>query len=131
MKTKIIKSNIKKRRENIKTMSNRVQIMRKLLYQKLNIYEAPGTWEHILNSVGLFCLSGLNGRNVCFIQCLQILLTIFDCIERQCNHLQRDYSIYLSSNGQINIAALTSMNIDYVAKAISNVMKQKYLQEHF
>ena len=58
-------------------MSNRVQIMRKLLYQKLNINEAPGTWEHVLNSVGLFFLSGLNGNKAGLIPFRQILLSFF------------------------------------------------------
>lgn len=88
-------------RENMKTMANRMNSMRKLLYQKLNILGAPGNWDHILSSVGLFTFTGLN--------------------ERQCNALIRDYHIYLLRNGRINVSALTVGNMDYVANAIRDV----------
>lgn len=90
-------------RENLKTMSNRMNSMRELLYQKLNILAAPGNWDHILASVGLFSFTGLN--------------------ERQCNYLIREYHIYLLRDGRINVSALTLGNIDYVANAICDVVK--------
>jgi aspartate/tyrosine/aromatic aminotransferase len=43
-------------------MSTRMNNMRKLLYQKLNILSTPGNWEHVLKSVGLFSFTGLNGN---------------------------------------------------------------------
>lgn len=89
-------------KDNLKTMSNRMNSMRKLLYQKLNIIAAPGNWDHIIQSVGLFTFTGLN--------------------ERQCNALIRDYHIYLIRNGRINVSALTHGNIDYVANAIREVI---------
>jgi len=90
-------------RENLKTMSSRMNSMRQLLFQKLNILAAPGNWDHILKSVGLFCFTGLN--------------------ERQCNHLIKEYHIYLLRDGRINVSALTVGNIDYVANAIFDVVK--------
>lgn len=90
-------------RENLKTMSNRMNSMRELLYQKLNILAAPGNWDHILASVGLFSFTGLS--------------------ERQCNHLIREYHIYVLRDGRINVSALTLGNIDYVANAICDVVK--------
>lgn len=51
-------------RENLKTMSDRMNNMRKLLYQKLNILSTPGNWDHILKSVGLFSFTGLNGKYI-------------------------------------------------------------------
>jgi len=89
-------------RENLKTMSNRMNNMRKLLYQKLNILSTPGNWDHILKSVGLFSFTGLN--------------------ERQCNYLIENYHIYLLRDGRINISALTEHNMDYVANAIFDVV---------
>lgn len=89
-------------RENLKTMSARMNNMRKLLYQKLNILSTPGNWDHILKSVGLFSFTGLN--------------------ERQCNFLIKEYHIYLLRDGRINVSALTTSNIDYVANAIFDVV---------
>jgi len=89
-------------RDNLKTMSTRMNDMRELLYQKLNILGTPGNWDHILKSVGLFTFTGLN--------------------ERQCNHLIRHYHIYLLRSGRINVSALTHSNIDYVANAIRDVV---------
>ncbi len=76
--------------------------MRQLLYQKLTLLSTPGNWDHILTSVGLFCFTGLN--------------------ERQCNHLIREYHIFLLRDGRINVSALTVANIDYVANAIYDVV---------
>lgn len=89
-------------RENLRTMSNRMTNMRNLLYQKLMILSTPGNWDHILASVGLFSFTGLN--------------------ERQCNHLIREYHIYLLRDGRINVSALTTGNVDYVANAIYDVV---------
>jgi aspartate aminotransferase, cytoplasmic len=89
-------------RENLRTMSTRMNNMRKLLYKKLNILSTPGNWDHILKSVGLFSFTGLN--------------------ERQCNYLIKEYHIYLIRDGRINVSALTTGNIDYVANAIFDVV---------
>lgn len=89
-------------RENLKSMYNRMNHMRELLYQKLKILAAPGNWDNIMASLGLFFYTGLN--------------------ERQCNALIRDYHIYLLRDGRINISALTTSNIDYVAKSICDVL---------
>lgn len=89
-------------RENLRTMSTRMNNMRQLLYQKLNILSTPGNWDHILRSVGLFCFTGLN--------------------EQQCNYLIKEYHIYLLRDGRINVSALTTGNVDYVANAIYDVV---------
>lgn len=89
-------------RENLRTMSNRMNNMRQLLYQKLNILSTPGNWDHILRSVGLFSFTGLN--------------------ERQCNYLIKEYHVFLLRDGRINVSALTVGNIDYVANAIYDVV---------
>jgi aspartate aminotransferase len=44
-------------------MASRTNSMRQLLYQKLSILGTPGNWDHIVKSVGLFCFTGLNGKN--------------------------------------------------------------------
>ncbi len=49
-------------RENLKSMYTRMNHMRELLYQKLKILAAPGNWDHIMASLGLFSFTGLNGN---------------------------------------------------------------------
>jgi aspartate aminotransferase, cytoplasmic len=85
-------------RENMRTMAGRMQAMRELLYQKLNLLNTPGNWDHIMRSVGLFSFTGLNVK--------------------QCNYLISEYHIYLLRDGRINVSALTNANIDYVTNAI-------------
>ena len=66
------------RRENLRTMSARMNNMRKLLYQKLNILSTPGNWDHVLKSVGLFSFTGLNGelKNIQLNSNFKILKTV-------------------------------------------------------
>lgn len=45
-------------------MSTRMNNMRELLYQKLKILGAPGNWDHIMATVGLFAFTGLNGKKL-------------------------------------------------------------------
>ena len=58
----LINLKIKIMRDNMKTMSSRMNQMRQLLFQKLTILATPGDWGHILKSVGLFSFTGLNGK---------------------------------------------------------------------
>lgn len=89
-------------RDNMKTMSSRMNQMRQLLFQKLTILATPGDWGHILKSVGLFSFTGLNVS--------------------QCNYLIKEHHIYLLRDGRINVAALTTGNVDYIANAINYVV---------
>lgn len=43
-------------------MSGRISNMRKALYDKLIQYKTPGTWEHIINQIGMFSFTGLKGE---------------------------------------------------------------------
>lgn len=47
--------------ENLKTMSGRIIQMRKRLYDELVKRGTSGTWEHIVNQIGMFSFTGLNG----------------------------------------------------------------------
>jgi aspartate aminotransferase len=43
-------------------MSGRIGNMRKALYDKLIQHKTPGTWEHIINQIGMFSFTGLKGK---------------------------------------------------------------------
>lgn len=46
----------------INTMSSRIKKMRQALYDELKKLKTPGTWEHIINQIGMFSYTGLNGK---------------------------------------------------------------------
>jgi aspartate aminotransferase len=89
-------------RANVKLMADRILQMRKLLYEKLRELGTPGTWEHIITQTGMFSYTGLN--------------------KKQCEYLVGHYHIYLLNSGRINMCGLTTGNVEYVAKAINDVV---------
>lgn len=48
--------------ECIKIMSSRIIKMRKALYDELVRLGTPGTWNHIVDQIGMFSYTGLNGK---------------------------------------------------------------------
>lgn len=46
----------------IRTMSSRIQQMRQALFGELTKLKTPGTWNHIVDQIGMFSYTGLNGR---------------------------------------------------------------------
>lgn len=48
--------------ECIKIMSTRIIRMRQALYDELVRLETPGTWKHIVQQIGMFSYTGLNGK---------------------------------------------------------------------
>ncbi|KAH8402096.1 hypothetical protein KR009_009729, partial [Drosophila setifemur] len=84
--------------DSIQSMSSRIREMRKALRDKLIALGTPGTWDHVVNQIGMFSYTGLN--------------------ESQVRVLINEYHIYLLKTGRINMCGLNTGNIDYVAKAI-------------
>jgi len=88
----------------VKTMADRIITMRQQLRQSLE--QDCGSklpWEHITNQIGMFCYTGLNVQQV--------------------ERLTKDFHVYLTKDGRISMAGLTSRNVGYVAKAIHEVSK--------
>lgn len=48
------------RKGNVKTMADRVLLMRDQLKAKLQGLGTPGTWDHITQQIGMFSFTGLN-----------------------------------------------------------------------
>jgi len=82
----------------IKTMSDRIRLMRSGLRDRLVALGTPGNWDHIVNQIGMFSYTGLNVRQVEF--------------------LRSEYHIYMLKSGRINMCGLTQANLDYMAKGI-------------
>ncbi|KAM6916632.1 LOW QUALITY PROTEIN: aspartate aminotransferase, cytoplasmic [Xenentodon cancila] len=85
-------------KDNVKTMADRVLLMRAQLKAKLHALGTPGTWDHITDQIGMFSFTGLNPKQV--------------------EYLVKERHIYLMASGRINMCGLTSKNIDYVAESI-------------
>lgn len=89
-------------REELKSVSQRIQTMRKALRDELNNLGTPGNWDHIVNQIGMFSYTGLGPK--------------------QCEIMINKYHIYLLKNGRISMAGITSKNVNYLAKAINDAV---------
>jgi len=87
----------------IRTMSGRIAEMRTGLRSRLEKLGTPGQWDHVTRQIGMFSYTGLNAAQVA--------------------HMRTKYHIYLLSSGRINICGLTTNNIDYVATAIDDAVR--------
>ena len=61
-----------------------------------------GTWDHVTNQIGMFSFLGLTPK--------------------QCEQMIQKHHIYMTGNGRISIAGLTTANVEYVANAIKDVV---------
>jgi aspartate aminotransferase len=90
--------------EDLRTMSGRIIEMRHALRKKLEGLDTPGTWNHITDQIGMFSFTGLN--------------------EQQVQKLREEAHIYMTKNGRISMAGINTNNVDYVAGAVSKVVKE-------
>jgi aspartate aminotransferase, mitochondrial len=90
-------------RTEVQAMADRINIMRSSLVDALARLGSTRDWSHIVRQKGMFCFTGLAAE--------------------QCDHLIAEHSVYLTRNGRISIAGVTSQNVQYVAEAIHNVTK--------
>nr|UYI29293.1 aspartate aminotransferase [Trachinotus ovatus] len=86
---------------NVKTMADRVLLMRDELKAKLQALGTPGTWDHITQQIGMFSFTGLN---------------------KQVEYMIKEKHVYLMASGRINMCGLTTKNIDYVAQSIHDAV---------
>jgi len=86
----------------IRTMSDRIRLMRTGLYEKLVALRTPGDWRHIVSQIGMFSYTGLNPRQVDF--------------------LRATHHIYMLKSGRVNMCGLNTNNLDHVAKAINEAV---------
>ncbi|KAF8397143.1 hypothetical protein HHK36_016050 [Tetracentron sinense] len=89
--------------KEVKVMANRVIRMRATLRENLEKLGSPLNWEHITNQIGMFCYSGLTPEQV--------------------DQLMKDFHIYMTCDGRISMAGITTGNVDYLANAMHEVTK--------
>ena len=88
--------------EELAGMRNRIRDMRQQLVAKLKEHGVTQNFDFVLSQRGMFSYSGLTSEQV--------------------DRLRNEHGVYAVSSGRICVAALNSRNIDYVAKAITQVL---------
>ncbi|KFD61976.1 hypothetical protein M514_05674 [Trichuris suis] len=87
--------------QDLKVMTNRIMGARRSLKDCLEKEGSSRNWQHIVDQIGMFCYSGLS--------------------EAEVNRLIKDYSIYLTKDGRVSVAGISSTNVQYLARAIHEV----------
>jgi aspartate aminotransferase len=88
---------------DVKTMAERIISMRKLLKDGLAKAGSKRNWNHITEQIGMFCYSGMTPEQV--------------------DRLTSQYHIYMTRNGRISMAGVTTSNVQILATAIHEVTK--------
>ncbi|GAB2268273.1 hypothetical protein Dimus_003248 [Dionaea muscipula] len=88
----------------LKEMADRIISMRKQLFDALTARGTPGDWSHIIKQIGMFTFTGLNVEQVAF--------------------MTREYHIYMTSDGRISMAGLSSKTVPHLADAIHAAVTQ-------
>ncbi|CAO1415686.1 unnamed protein product [Diamesa serratosioi] len=88
---------------DVKQMAERIISVRATLRANLEKLGSQRNWQHITDQIGMFCFTGMN--------------------QDQCARLSKEFSIYLTKDGRISMAGVTSKNVDYLAKGIFEVTK--------
>jgi aspartate/tyrosine/aromatic aminotransferase len=86
----------------LKAVTDRMNNMRAALKEALIKNGCKGNWDHITTQIGMFSFLGLT--------------------QKQCEQMVGKHHIYMTLNGRISIAGLTTSNVEYVANAIKDVV---------
>lgn len=89
--------------KDVKGMADRIISMRTQLKDNLKKEGSSHNWDHITDQIGMFCFTGMKP----------------DQVER----LTKTFSVYLTKDGRISMAGVTSKNVGYLAKAMHEVTK--------
>ncbi|XP_072537195.1 putative aspartate aminotransferase, cytoplasmic 2 [Salminus brasiliensis] len=84
--------------EGLKGAAERCMLMRERLREKMRLLGSPGSWDPLIKPGGLYCCIGLTAQQVGFL------------VKRR--------HVYLLPEGCLNISAINSRNLDYVAESI-------------
>ena len=87
-----------------KEMADRIMTMRAALKEALYKSGSRKDWSHITEQIGMFCYSGLTPEQV--------------------ERMKVEHHVYITRDGRISMAGLTSCNVRYVAEAIHSVIEE-------
>jgi len=88
---------------DVKDMADRIISMRQQLKDNLKKEGSTLNWQHITDQIGMFCFTGMNPSQV--------------------ERLTKEFSVYLTKDGRISVAGVTSQNVAYLAHAMHEVTK--------
>lgn len=88
---------------DVKGMADRIISMRTRLRDGLAREGSTLNWQHITDQIGMFCFTGMTPEQV--------------------ENITKNHSVYLTKDGRISIAGISSTNVDYLAHAIHDVTK--------
>lgn len=89
--------------KEVKVMADRIIGMREALRGNLEKLGSHLSWKHVTEQIGMFCYSGMTPEQV--------------------DRLTSEFHIYLTRNGRISMAGVTTGNVEYLANAINEVTK--------
>lgn len=89
--------------EEVHGMANRIIKMREQLVAGLKKNGSSHNWQHVIDQIGMFCFTGLKPEQV--------------------ERLTKEFSVYMTKDGRISMAGVTSGNVGYLADAIHAVTK--------
>ena len=84
-------------------MADRIISMRTALKSALEDAGSQKNWQHVTDQIGMFCFSGMTGEMV--------------------DELAQKHHIYMTRNGRISMAGVTSKNVGRLAEAIHAVTR--------
>lgn len=87
--------------QEVKGMADRIISMREKLRAGLEGSGSGLPWKHVTEQIGMFCFSGMTPEQV--------------------DLLTSKHSIYMTRNGRISMAGVTSENVDALAAAIHSI----------
>jgi len=89
--------------DDVKGMADRIISMRSLLKSGLAAEGSIKDWSHITDQIGMFCYTGMTPEQV--------------------DNITAKHSVYLTRDGRISVAGITSSNVGHLAMAIHDVTK--------
>ncbi|XP_063053527.1 aspartate aminotransferase, mitochondrial [Engraulis encrasicolus] len=89
--------------QEVHTMANRIIKMREMLVANLKKNGSSHNWQHVIDQIGMFCFTGLKPEQVA--------------------RLSNEFSIYMTKDGRISMAGVSSGNVGYLAEGIHAVTK--------
>lgn len=89
--------------KDVKLMADRIIGVRQQLVDNLKKMGSTRSWNHIVDQIGMFCFTGMTPEQV--------------------DKLAKDFSVYLTRDGRVSMAGVTSNNVVYLSEAIHAVTK--------
>lgn len=89
--------------EEVRSMADRINGMRTEMVRILTEAGSTHDWSHITNQIGMFCYTGLTPEQV--------------------DRMRDEFHVYMTRDGRISVAGVSSGNVEHIAHAMHAVTK--------